>query len=88
MASLIMQRLALDSQRTAARVELVLVAVWLGLILPSLGQYPDAPWIPILALATRITGLVHGMRRLRRVRQAVSAFEAEHGTDAGVQKPV
>jgi hypothetical protein len=78
----------LDRQRTGAVVQLSLTALWLALGSLSFGRYPETPWVPWVWLAGGIVSIVDGWRRLRAARRALRAFEAEHGADAGVQKPV
>lgn len=88
MKSLIQQRMELDRQRHGAVAQIVITLLLAAAFLPSVGNYTALPWLPVLWLVCAGVAVVDGWRRVRAARRALSAFEAEHGADAGVQKPV
>lgn len=84
--SLIQQRLALQRRRNAAIFSLCLGAtlliLWAVLFAvdgPSVGGTLGAISMALLAIV--------GAFSLRSALRGIRAFEAEHGADAGVQKP-
>ncbi|WP_336641262.1 hypothetical protein [Microbacterium sp. USHLN272] len=84
--SLIQQRLALQRRRVLALVQTVIAAVLLTLwiVVLSLDGVGDLRWLGAIAM---LLFVLVGVFTLRNVRRDTRAFEAEHGTDAGVQKP-
>ena len=82
--SLIQQRIALGRARTVAIVWIVFsAAIALIMGLGQLGRgVPSFLWLPPAAMAA------YGVFRSISVERQRQRFEAEHGRDAGRQKPV
>lgn len=78
--------MALDRQRHAAVFWLVIAGVWL--VIAVFGGFSSVWWLRWFYVALAIATGVDGVRRLLLALRARRAFEAEHGRDAGVQKPV
>lgn len=87
--SLIQQRMRLDRARTAA-IWTLIGAVFLasGSVWTLVSEGADAPWWRWGAAITFIVLTVYGVIRLVSAVGSLRRFTAEHGPDAGRQKPV
>ena len=87
MESLILQRMRIDRTRAQGRWMLVIGIVWFALSVFSIIDDPArlSGW----GFAGVAAGwVVVGARHVRKYRSQVSAFEQEHGPEAGKQEPV
>lgn len=87
MEPLILQRMAIDRMRTHGRFLLFGGTVWSAPTALTLAE--DASRVSGWGfLGLTIGWVAVGIRQLAKHRTAVTAFEAEHGVDAGKQEPV